>query len=55
MCEEMKVLEKNGTWELVNLPRVKQPVGCKWVYTVKYKADGLIKRYKAMLVAKGYT
>lgn len=42
MCEEMKVLEKNGTWELVNLPAGKQLIGCKWVYTIKYKAMGLL-------------
>lgn len=54
MCEEMKTLEKSSTWELVNLPAGKQPVGCKCVYTIKYKADGSIDRYKARLVAKGY-
>lgn len=51
---EMKVLEKNKIWELVDLPRGKQLVGCKWVYTMKYKLDGSIERYKARLVAKGY-
>ncbi|KAH9766022.1 hypothetical protein KPL70_002047 [Citrus sinensis] len=35
--------------------RGKKPVGCRWIYTIKYKADGSIERYKARLVAKGYT
>lgn len=52
---EMEALEKNNTWELVTLPPGKKPVGCKWVYTVKYRADGTIERYKARLVAKGFT
>lgn len=29
--------------------------GCRWVYTIKRKANGTIERYKARLVAKGYT
>ena len=52
---EMEALDKNNTWELVSLPNGKKPVGCKWVYTIKYKADGSIERYKARLVAKGFT
>ncbi|KAK0580519.1 hypothetical protein LWI29_002881 [Acer saccharum] len=54
MNVEMDALEKNETWELIELPRGKKPVGCKWVFTVKYKADGTLERYKARLVAKGY-
>ncbi|RVW92088.1 Retrovirus-related Pol polyprotein from transposon TNT 1-94 [Vitis vinifera] len=55
VMEETRALEKNGTWEVMNLPRGKKLVGCKWVFTVKYKADGTIERYKARLVAKGFT
>ena len=51
----MTALKKNQTWDLVPLPRGKKRVGCRWVYTIKYKADGSVERYKARLVAKGYT
>jgi len=55
MRVEMNALEKNHTWNLVELPKGKKPVGCRWVFTVKYKSDGSLERYKARLVAKGYT
>ena len=55
MNEEMKALKKNSTWEVVDLPEGKIPIGCRWVFTIKYKADGTIERCKARLVAKGYT
>ena len=55
VMEEIRALEKNGTWEVMTLPRGKKPVGCKWVFTVKYKADGTVEQYKARLVAKGFT
>ncbi|KAJ7957408.1 Retrovirus-related Pol polyprotein from transposon TNT 1-94 [Quillaja saponaria] len=55
MNEEMKSLIKNNTWELVDCPPGKKTVGCRWVYTVKFKVDGTIEQFKARLVAKGYT
>jgi hypothetical protein len=55
MLKEMKALEKNKTFELVDLPPRKQPVGCKWVFTIKHTPEGKVDRYKACLVAKGYT
>ena len=53
--EEMNALKKSVTWVIEDLPRGKKTVGCKWVFTVKCKADGSIERYKARLVAKGFT
>jgi Reverse transcriptase (RNA-dependent DNA polymerase) len=52
---EMNALEENCKWKLVELPKGKKPVGCKWVFTIKYNAKGKVERYKARLVAKGYT
>ena len=51
---EVDALERNGTWILVDLPENVNPIGNKWVYKVKYRADGSVERYKARLVAKGY-
>lgn len=55
MNKELKALEENRTWDLVHLPNKRRTVGCKWVYKLKYKANGEIEKYKARLVAKGYT
>jgi Reverse transcriptase (RNA-dependent DNA polymerase) len=53
--EELKALEKNKTWTLMSLPKGKKPVGCKWVYKIKYNSDVTIERHKARLVAKCFT
>ncbi|KAL8118242.1 hypothetical protein AgCh_015962, partial [Apium graveolens] len=53
--EEYNALETNGTWVLTTLPPGKRTVGCKWIFSVKQKADGSVDRYKARLVAKGFT
>ena len=55
MRAEMEALEKNETRDAIELPREKCLVGCKWVFIVKYKVNGCLKRYKARLVAKCYT
>ncbi|XP_071688428.1 secreted RxLR effector protein 161-like [Rutidosis leptorrhynchoides] len=55
MKVEMKALNENNTWEKCAMPQGKKLVGCRWVFTIKYKPDGTIERYKARLVAKGYT
>ncbi|KAL5541856.1 hypothetical protein UlMin_009566 [Ulmus minor] len=55
MQDEIKALELNDTWSIIDLPLNQHVVGCKWVYKIKYNADGSIERHKARLVAKGYT
>lgn len=55
MEEEKRSLLQNGTWDYVDCPEGRKIVGCRWVFTIKYKANGEIERYKARLVAKGYS
>ena len=40
---EMDALEKSKTWALVPLPKEKKTVGCRWVFSIKHKADGSIE------------
>lgn len=54
MESEYNALLKNHTWSVVPLPPNQVPVGCKWVFKVKYKADGTLDKHKARLVAKGF-
>lgn len=54
MKSEIDALTSNHTWDVVTLPEGKKPIGCRWIYKVKYKASGEIERFKARLVAKGY-
>lgn len=55
MTKELQSLAANDTWEIVPLPPHKKAIGCRWIYKVKLKADGSLERFKAHLVAKGYT
>ena len=55
MKEELDALHKTGTWDLVDLHSGKSIIGCKWVYKIKTQSNGTADRYKAHLVAKGFT
>jgi hypothetical protein len=53
--KEMATLEHAGTWHTVPHLQNKNIVRSKWVYCIKHKADGSIDKYKAHLVAQGFT
>jgi len=52
--EELRMIEKNQTWELVDRPEHRKVSGVKWVFRTKLNADGSINKHKARLVVKGY-
>ncbi|KAL3358637.1 hypothetical protein AABB24_015640 [Solanum stoloniferum] len=55
MKDKIQALDSNNTWEITDLPPGKEHIGCKWIYKVKYKSTGEIERFKARVVAKGYS
>ena len=52
--DEVKSILQNHTWELVDLLPGSKPLGYKWIFKKKMKADGSIDKYKVKLVIKGY-
>ena len=55
MEEEINSLHENETWELVKPPPGRKIVGCKWTYKKKLDENGQVVRYKARLVAQGFS
>ena len=54
MKDELKMIEKNQTRELVDRPEHKKAIGVKWVYRTKLNPNGSVNKHKARLVVKGY-
>lgn len=52
---EIRSLYENKTWEIVEKPKEAQTLSAKWVFNIKHNIDGSIDRYKARLVARGFT
>ena len=55
MEDEMKSIENNDIWDFVELPKGAKPFGCKWIFKTKKDSKGNVERYKARLIAKGFT
>ena len=55
MDEEIKALDKNEAWDLVDFPNGRNLIGRKWVFKNKMNEKGKVEKYKARLVAKGYS
>eukprot|EP00253_Pinus_taeda_P027298 PITA_27298 len=54
MVEENNSIMVNDVWEVVLRPQDRLVVGSRWIYKVKYAADGSVEKYKARFMAKGY-
>lgn len=52
---EFNSIVANRTFSLVPPSPHQNPVSCRWIFTIKYNPDGSVRRYKARLVARGYT
>eukprot|EP00253_Pinus_taeda_P031154 PITA_31154 len=55
LVDEMASLYKNEAWDLVELSDGRKPIGNKWMFKKKTNAEGKVEKYKAWLVAKGYS
>ncbi|KAI1006420.1 hypothetical protein K3495_g1801 [Podosphaera aphanis] len=55
IMEELTSLMSNRTWKKAILPKDGNLVSCKWVFTIKQNPDGSIERFKARLVARGFS
>lgn len=55
MKSELKSIHKNKTWDLVELPEKRRTIGSRWVFAIKFHNDGRIDKFKARLVARGFS
>ena len=54
MVEEYSSIMTNDVWEVVPRQENRSVVGSRWIYKIKYAADGSIEKYKARFVPNGY-
>ncbi|XP_021275710.1 uncharacterized protein LOC110410383 [Herrania umbratica] len=54
MKKELRVIDKNKTWSLVDRTDSMNVIGTKWIFRTKFNIDGSINKHKARLVVQGY-
>ncbi|KAK9113927.1 hypothetical protein Syun_020724 [Stephania yunnanensis] len=50
MEEEISMIEKNQTWQLMKRPGDRKVIGVKWVFRTKLNHDGSINKHKLGLL-----
>ena len=54
MEEELRAIERNQIWDLVDLPSNQSPIDVKWIFKLELKQNGSVAKHKARLVARGF-
>ena len=55
MNNEIEAIERNNTWDLIDLIVDENAIGVKWVYKTKLNEKGEIEKHKERLVARGFS
>lgn len=55
MKDELSSMHSNNTWKLIKAPPNTNIVGSRWLYKVKLNQFNQVDRFKARLVAQGYS
>lgn len=55
MKEEINSINLSQTWSVVEHPKDRTAIGSRWVFKIKKNDKGEIERFKARLVAQGFT
>lgn len=55
MDAEIGQLKEMGTWQVTELPEGRKAIGCRWVFLRKRDEHGEVVKYKARLVAQGFS
>jgi len=55
-CEDkIQNFQQMGVYDVVPWPKGRKVVGSKWVLRIKHGPDGQVQKYKARIVAQGFT